>query len=90
MEGFKDRSFEEVEGGKYDENGFYRTPNGSFWDPSGVYFNRKGIDNHGGKYNEEMEYVPGPNWLEEHLCYADELDDLKSFAESMPEKMDLL
>jgi hypothetical protein len=26
---FKEREFEEVEGGKYDEYGFYYTPNGS-------------------------------------------------------------
>jgi hypothetical protein len=26
---FKERIFEEVLGGKYDENGFYLTPNGS-------------------------------------------------------------
>ena len=82
MENFKDRSFEEVEGGKFDDKGFYRTPNGSFWDPNEIYFNRKGFDNHGGRW-ENDEYVPGPNWLEEHMCYEDEKDDIMDFFENI-------
>jgi hypothetical protein len=88
MQNFIDRSFEEVEGGKYDEDGFYRTPNGSFWDPSGVYFNKEGIDNHGGKYNDNMEYIPGPGWLEANMCYEDELGEMQEFFEVLKGKKD--
>lgn len=69
---FNERTFVPVPGGRYDENGFYITPNGSFWDPDGVYFNREGIDRHGGFYDENVEYHPGPGWIEELLCYEDE------------------
>ncbi len=82
MENFVDREFEEVEGGKYDERGFYKTPNGSFWDPDQTYFNREGFDNHGGRYNEEYEYVPGPGWVDEYMCYEDEVDEIKNFFEN--------
>jgi hypothetical protein len=70
-----DRPFEITPGGNYDENGFYYTPNGSFWDPDGVHFNREGIDRHGGFYDEELEYHPGPGWIEELMCYDDEKDE---------------
>ena len=36
--------------GEFDEDGFFTTPNGSFWDMDGEYFNRYGYDIHGGKY----------------------------------------
>lgn len=83
MQKFKDRSFEEVPGGKYDDEGFYRTPNGSFWDPSKVYFNREGFDDHQGRYDEKMTYIPGPGWVEEYMCYEDELDEIKNFFEEI-------
>jgi hypothetical protein len=56
---FIERQWTEDIKGEYDNDGFFITPNGSFWDPDGVYFNREGVDKHGGKYNEEGEYVPG-------------------------------
>lgn len=68
------RKFEEVEGGKYDKFGFYRTPNGSFWDCDGVYFNKEGKDAHGGFYDENYEYHPGDGWIESLMCYEDEVD----------------
>ena len=71
MKDFKEREYEEVQGGITDNEGFYRTPNGSFWDPDGVYFNKDGVDIHGGKYTNS-EYIPGPGWLENLLCYEDE------------------
>ena len=67
-----DREFEEVEGGEYLDNGFYITPNGSFWDPDGVYFNREGHDRHEGYYDEEYEYHPGRGWIPHMMCYEDE------------------
>ena len=61
--------------GEYDDEGFFETPNGSFWDPDGVYFNREGYDKHGGYYDENDEYVPGKGWDEENNCYKEELNE---------------
>lgn len=71
---FFERPFEEVEGGYYDGKGFYCTPEGSFWDENGVYFNRDGLDIHGGFYDEYCIYNPGPGWNEEFGCYEDEIN----------------
>ena len=60
--------------GKLDSLEFFRTPNGSFWDPDGEYFNRHGYDINGGHYSKEIEYIPGPEWLSEYGCYPDEKD----------------
>jgi hypothetical protein len=70
---FEDRLFEEVEGGYYDDKGFYVTPEGSFWDDEGVYFNRFGYDRHGGFYDQYDKYNPGEGWNEEFECYNSEL-----------------
>ena len=64
---------DEIEG-EYDEEGFFVTPDGSFWDPDGVYFNNEGYDKYGGYY-ENGEYIPGKGWDEENNCYKDELED---------------
>eukprot|EP00340_Litonotus_pictus_P002316 CAMPEP_0170515650 /NCGR_PEP_ID=MMETSP0209-20121228/2059_1 /TAXON_ID=665100 ORGANISM="Litonotus pictus, Strain P1" /NCGR_SAMPLE_ID=MMETSP0209 /ASSEMBLY_ACC=CAM_ASM_000301 /LENGTH=225 /DNA_ID=CAMNT_0010800233 /DNA_START=1 /DNA_END=678 /DNA_ORIENTATION=- len=68
------REFTEVEGGQYDKFGFYRTPNGSFWDCDGVYFDRTGKDVHGGTYNKDVEYIPGEGWIDSLMCYEDEVE----------------
>ena len=47
LKDFVEREFTEFIEGEYDEQGFFVTPNGSFWDPDGVYFNREGFDKHG-------------------------------------------
>ncbi len=52
---------EEIEG-KLDEDGFFITPNGSFWVPHYVYFNREGFYKHVGRYDEKGDYIPGPGW----------------------------
>ena len=49
--------------------GFFRTPNGSFWDQDDEYFNKEGFDINGGYYIKEIEYIPGPNWLDDLGCY---------------------
>ena len=72
---FVERLFHEDLEGEYDDEGFFSTPNGSFWDPDGVYFNREGYDKHGGYYDDNDEYVPGKGWDEENNCYKDELND---------------
>ena len=44
---FVERILDDYVEGEYDDEGFFNTPNGSFWDPDGVYFNREGFDKHG-------------------------------------------
>ena len=61
--------------GKLDEDGFFITPNGSFWDQDYVYFNREGFDKHGGRYDENGEYVPGKGWDDNLNCYESEKDN---------------
>ena len=63
--------------GEYDEDGFFTTPNGSFWDMDGEYFNRFGFDIHGGKYIDKLDYIPGPTWIEELGCYPEDRDKYK-------------
>lgn len=58
--------------GVMDNDGFFRTPNGSFWDCDGEYFNRQGYDIHGGSYMNVLDYVPGPTWISEYGCYPEE------------------
>ena len=64
--------------GKLDEDGFFRTPNGSFWDMDGEYFNHHGFDIHGGKYVDKLDYIPGPTWIEELGCYPEDEDKYKN------------
>ena len=70
---FIERIFHDDLEGEYDDEGFFTTPNGSFWDPDGVYFNREGYDKYGGYYDENDEYIPGKGWNEEYNCYEDEI-----------------
>ena len=72
---FIEREFHDDLEGEYDDEDFFNTPNGSFWDPDGVYFNREGYDKHGGYYDDNGEYVPGKDWDEEYNCYKDEIND---------------
>jgi hypothetical protein len=72
---FVERILDDYTVGEYDDQGFFNTPNGSFWDPDGVYFNREGFDKHGGYYDDNQEYVPGEGWDEENNCYKDEYHD---------------
>lgn len=75
---FFERPFEEVPDGFYDDRNFYVTPNGSFWDETGKYFNRDGFDKHHGSYDKYGVYIPGPNFNQEYYCYEDELDKDKN------------
>ena len=73
---FIERELNDDVEGEYDADGFFNTPNGSFWDPDGVYFNREGYDKHGGYYDEHtQEYVPGKGWDDINNCYKDEYND---------------
>ena len=74
MSTFKKRLIQDAIGGTYDNEGFFRTPNGSFWDPDGIYFNREGKDSHGGYYDNNFEYHPGKGWVESLMCYEDEIN----------------
>ena len=63
--------------GKLDDDGYFYTPNGSFWDMDGEYFNRHGYDIHGGKYINKLDYIPGPTWIEELGCYPEDEEQYK-------------
>lgn len=52
----------EVEGGEYDDDGFYRLPDGDFYDPDGIYFNKEGKDEYGGSYDKDLNYIPGEEY----------------------------
>ena len=69
---FIEREWTEDIEGHYDDDGFFITPNGSFWDPDYVYFNREGYDRHGGKYDENGTYIPGEGWDDNLNCYESE------------------
>ena len=72
---FIEREWTEDIEGKLDEDGFFITPNGSFWDQDYVYFNREGFDKHGGRYDENGEYVPGEGWDDNLNCYESEKEN---------------
>lgn len=72
---FKEREWKEDIEGELDNDGFFITPNGSFWDQDYVYFNRDGFDKHGGRYDENGEYVPGEGWDDNLNCYESEKED---------------
>lgn len=50
-----------VEGGKFNEAGFYELPDGAFYDPLGNYFDKNGYDLTGGYYDDEGVYHEGKN-----------------------------
>ena len=59
---------EEVEGGEYDDYGFYWLPDeAGFYDPDGYFFDgKKGFkDEFGGRYNDDLEYIPAEDKVEE-------------------------
>ena len=76
MKNSNNKHMQEVPGGEYDNYGFYYTPEGSFWDPDGIFFNKDGYDCHGGYYSENLEYCPGPGWIDELMCYEDEKQEV--------------
>lgn len=49
--------------------------NKGFWDDEGYYFNRQGLDKHGGSYNDNWEYIPGEGWNQSKNCYESEIDN---------------
>ena len=70
---FIEREWNESIEGSLDEDGFFVTPNGSFWDSDKVYFNREGYDKHGGYYDDDLNYIPGEGWDHIKGCYKDEI-----------------
>ena len=71
---FVEREWNEEIEGELDQDGFFTTPNGSFWDPDYVYFNRDGFDKHGGRY-EKGVYIPGKGWDSQNNCYESEKEE---------------
>ena len=69
---FECQEVKEVEGGKLDDQGFYRLPGGDFYDPDGVYFNKEGKDKYGGYYDEEFIYHAGQEYLDLVKAIEDE------------------
>ena len=55
----KVRKIPEIEGGEYDDLGFYNLPDGSFYDPDGYHFDKDGFDEFGGTYDDDNNYIPG-------------------------------
>ena len=72
---FVEREWTEEIEGHLDDDGFFITPNGSFWDPDYVYFSREGFDKHGGRYDENGEYIPGKGWDDNLNCYESEKEE---------------
>ena len=83
---FVEREWNKEIKGELDEDGFFITPNGSFWDPDYVYFNREGYDKHGGYYDDDLNYIPGEGWDEVNKCYFDELDEYDDYDEDYYKK----
>lgn len=69
---FVERNIDDADNISVDENGFSRTPNGSFWDSQGDYFNHQGFDKHGGFYDKYGVYIPGPGYDESKGMYKDD------------------
>ncbi len=72
----KNKEFPDVfveEGGFYDVNGFYILYDGSFWNNEKIFFNKDGFDSYSGQYDENLQYIPGPDWNEELQCYNSEI-----------------
>ena len=65
---------EAIEGGNYDEDGFYILPDKSFYDPLGYFFDQDGNDTVGGRYDEEGFYVHPPSYANE-AAYGEDLED---------------
>lgn len=62
----------DIKDGIEDNMGFVNFDDGSFYDPDGVFFNKEGLDEFGGHYDDKNVYVPGE--LNKHL-YDQEYDD---------------
>lgn len=72
---FVDRSFHESFEGFYDEEDFFHTPEGSFFNQNREYFNRFGFDRYGGRYNDMGVYIPGEGWNSDFQCYEEDMDE---------------
>ena len=70
---YEKHEIEEVEGGYYDDNGFYILPDGDFYDPDGVYFDKDGKDKFGGTYDDNLEYVVSEKYKEQYESLQKEI-----------------
>ena len=57
---------------------FINMPDGSFFDPDGYYFNKEGFDKHGGYYDEDNKYFPGPGNKDILEKYGEEEDPFEN------------
>lgn len=72
---FIERSFHSSFDGFYDEEDFFHTPEGSFFNQNREYYNRFGYDKYGGRYNNMGVYLPGEGWNSDFQCYEEDLDE---------------
>ena len=64
-----------LEGGAYDEDGFFMMTDKSYYDPLGYYFDKDGYDTVGGKYDDVGYYIHPPEYAHE----AAEGEDLEDY-----------
>ena len=74
MRVYSKEEFEAFEG-KYDKDGFYILPEGDFFDCFGYYFDKEGVDNIGGFYQDGTGEYISPDAYDEDV-YQDYYDEL--------------
>jgi hypothetical protein len=57
-----------------DEEGNLR---GDFYDPNGFYFDANGYDEFGGYYDDDLYYVPGPDYADEYYKRLREMEEFE-------------
>lgn len=62
----------EAQEGAYDEDGFFILANGCFYDPHGFFFDKDGIDEAGGTYDNEGYYISPEHFDHDDFDYGDE------------------
>jgi hypothetical protein len=73
-------------GGNLDQDGFYILKDGSFYDPFGFYFDQNGLDEAGGKYDDEGYYVsPFDLDLDARELYGSEDDEEDYMQDETPQ-----
>ena len=87
---YEPQPFEEVEGGEYDDNGFYRLPGGDYYDPDGVYFDKDGKDKYGGFYDKEFNYHPSKEYEDMVQAIQDEHCLLEQLGQEVEEEEDVI
>lgn len=72
--------------GKFDDDGFYILPDGSFYDKQGYIFDAEGYDEHGG-YIENGKYYPGQGQEDEYYDRYEEQNNRKETLKQEAERL---